>query len=165
MCETTTLPVTAPRLCDCPSPQSTVRSRTALPLEVAAVTAKVKAAGKPTLGGVVGGVITRDGAFVTTTVTEPDAVPGELGVVGAGALLVELELPPPPVLGGAWAPTDAVTVACWLVTRTADAMPLASVETIAADRVPAVVLNCTGVDASALPFTSSTVAVIAEDPP
>src|SRR3954447_7812503 len=136
MCETTALPVTAPRLWGGElSPQSTVRSLTALPFDVAAVTAKVNAAGKPTLGGVVGGVITRDGAFVTTTVTEPDAVPDELGVVGVGARLAELELPPP-VLGGAWAPTDAVTVACWLVMRTADAMPLVSVDTIAADRLP-----------------------------
>src|SRR3954468_18615191 len=145
MCETTALPVTAPRLCVVPSPQSTVRSRTALPFEVAGVTAKVNAAGKPTLGGLVGGVITSVGAFVTTTVTEPDAVPDELGVVGAGALLAELELPPP-VLGGAWAPTDAVTVACGLVMSTADAMPLASVGTIEEDKLPAVVLNCTGVD-------------------
>src|SRR4051812_15956483 len=44
-------------------------------------------------------------------------------------------------------------------------MPLLSVCTIAADRVPALVLNCTGVDVSGLPFTSSTVAVIADDPP
>src|SRR3954447_278797 len=111
MCDTTAFPVTAPRLCVCPSPQSTVKSRTALPFDVAAVTANVNAAGKPTLGGVVGGVITSEGALVTTTVTEPDAVPDELGVLG-GALLDELELPPPPVLAGAWAPTDAVTVAC-----------------------------------------------------
>src|SRR4051794_26860393 len=166
MCETTAFPVTAPRLWGGElSPQSTVRSLTALPFDVAAVTAKVNAAGKPTLGAVVGGVITTDGAFVTTTVTEPDAVPDELGVGGAGALLVELELPPPAVLVGAWAPTDAVTVACWLVMSTADAMPLASVGTIEEDKLPAVVLNCTGVDASGLPFTSSTVAVIAEAPP
>src|SRR3954452_748195 len=101
MCDTTAFPVTAPRLCVCPSPQSTVKSRTALPFDVAAVTAKVNAAGKPTLGGVVGGVITRDGAFVTTTVAEPDAGPGEPGGLGARPVLVGLELPPAPVLGGA----------------------------------------------------------------
>ena len=44
-------------------------------------------------------------------------------------------------------------------------MPLPSVGTIPADSQPAVVQNCTGVDVSGLPFTSSTVAVIADDPP
>src|SRR5689334_20870282 len=102
--------------------------------------------------------MTSVGAFVTTTVTDPDAVPGELGV-GAGVLLDELELPPPPVEGGACAPTLAVTVACWLVIRVVDALPLPSVGTIAADNEPAVVENCTGVEVSGLPFTSRTVAV------
>src|SRR5438046_4962656 len=132
-CDTTALPVTAPRLCVVPSPQSTVRSRTALPFDVAAVTANVKEAGSPTLGGLAGGVITSVGAFETTTVTEPDAVPDELGALGGGVPLEELELPPPPVAGGACAPTLAVTVACWLVIRMIDALPLSSVGTIAAD--------------------------------
>src|SRR5512144_3032057 len=49
--------------------------------------------------------------------------------------------------------------------RMIEAVPLASVGTIAADSVPAVVENWTGVDVSALPLTSSTVAVIADEPP
>src|SRR5581483_2112282 len=114
MCDTTALPLTAPRLCVWPSPHETVRSRTALPFDVAAVTANVNAAGKPTLGGLVGGVITRFGALVTTTVTWPEAPPREEGGPGGGApLLEELEFgggvldEEPPV-----APTVAVTVAC-----------------------------------------------------
>src|SRR5205809_5848257 len=51
-CDTTALPVTAPRSCVEPSPQFTKTSRTALPLAAAAVTTNVNDAGNPALGGV-----------------------------------------------------------------------------------------------------------------
>src|SRR5580765_2201580 len=53
------VPVTAPRSCTpLPSPQLTLRSRTAAPLVVAAVTTNENVAGSPALGEVVGGVMT-----------------------------------------------------------------------------------------------------------
>jgi hypothetical protein len=67
------LPVTAPRDCLSPSPQSTVTSRTALLFCAGTVTANVNDAGNPALGGVVGGVITNVGTADTVTVTDPDA--------------------------------------------------------------------------------------------
>ncbi len=77
------VPDTWPRSCVVPSPQFTERSRTALPFAAAAVTAKVKVAGNPTLGGVDGGVIVSDGDAATPTVTVADACPEVLPVAGA----------------------------------------------------------------------------------
>ncbi len=71
--DATAVPVTAPRFEVSPSPQFTRSSRTALPFCAAAVTANVKLAGSPTLGGDDGGVITSDGADATFTTTVPDA--------------------------------------------------------------------------------------------
>src|SRR4029077_12317778 len=68
VCAPRGVPVTAPRSVVSPSPQRTMRSRTALPLAAAAVIAKVKFAGSPTLGGVVGGVMTSVGAVEMLTV-------------------------------------------------------------------------------------------------
>ena len=67
------------------------------------------------------------------------------GVVGGGV-----------VVGGAWAPTFAVTVACWLVANVVIARPLALVVTRAADNVPAVVEKLTGAESRALPLMSKT---------
>ncbi len=55
------------------SPQSTVRSRMALPFVVGTVTANVNDAGTPAVGGVVGGVMTSVGAAEMLTTTVPDA--------------------------------------------------------------------------------------------
>ena len=119
MCETETVPVTAPRSCDRPSPQLTVTLRIALPLVVAGVTANVNDAGSPALGGVVGPVMMSVGAPLTLTVTVPDAWPEVAGVVGVVGV---------PVAGGvlepACAPTAAVTVACDDVLRIVVAVPL-----------------------------------------
>src|SRR4029078_159611 len=67
-CVTVAFVLTAPRSWSVPSPQVTVRLRTA-PAPVGTVTAKVNVAGRPALGGVVGGVITRPGATATFTFT------------------------------------------------------------------------------------------------
>ena len=62
------------------------------------------------------------------------------------------------------APTDAVTVAVWLVVRTVDALPALPVGRCRGER-SAVVVKVTVVPVSALPLTSSTNAVIVELPP
>jgi len=117
--------VTTPRLCDEPSPQFTLTSRTALPFVVAAVTATVNDAGSPSPGGVVGGVIASPGAELTLTITVPDAWPED----AAGGVVV----PPPPVAGGVveppCAPMAAVTVAFEEVRKIVVARPLRSVVT------------------------------------
>ena len=109
------LPVTAPSDWLPPSPHRTVRSRTALPLAAAAVTANVNEAGRPALA-VVGGVITNVGAALTVTVTVPDACPLVVVVAGVVVPLPPVPpLPPLPVLGAVvvlCAPTLAVTTAC-----------------------------------------------------
>src|ERR1700688_826471 len=73
VCDAMAEPVTAPRSVVPPSPQLTLRSRTALPFVAAGVTTKVKFAGSPTLGAGEGGVIRRIGAAEMLTITEPDA--------------------------------------------------------------------------------------------
>jgi hypothetical protein len=117
-CVAVAVPDTWPRSWVVPSPQFTERSRTALPFAAAAVTAKVKVAGNPTLGGVDGGVITRFGEAATPTVTVADACPEVLPVAGAAG-----------VAGGAVplaaaAPTLAVTVAVCDVRSVVCARPL-----------------------------------------
>ena len=118
------MPVTTPRLCDEPSPQLMLTSRTALPFVVAAVTAMVNDAGSPSPGGLVGGVIASPGAELTLTITVPDAWPEE-----AGGVVV----PPPPVAGGVveppCAPIAAVTVAFEEVRKIVVARPPRSVVT------------------------------------
>src|SRR5215813_9331567 len=106
MCDTTALPVTAPRSVAEPSPQSTdtalVPSPATLPfcggVPFVPLTVIVKVAGRPALGGVVGGTMTIVGAEATLTMTLADAWPdadgvagvgvvGEPGVVGAGVVV------------------------------------------------------------------------------
>jgi hypothetical protein len=123
------LPVIAPRSwVGVPSPQFTVTSRIGLGFVVAGVTTNVNVAGTPALSGVVGGVIVRDGAPATLTITLPEAWPELAGVV------------PPPVVGGVvdggvvvdeppCAPTVPVTVAVVLVVNTVLATPLVFVLT------------------------------------
>ena len=166
MCDTTALPVTAPRSVAEPSPQSTLTALTALPFCAGTVTAIVKLAGKPALGGVVGGVMTMVGAaeMLTTTVAEawPDAdgvvvvgVPGAgVPVVGGGVVVV---LPPTPTL--------AVTVDVCAVVSVVAATPDASVLTTPALRFPAVAVNVTGMPFIRFPLTSNTVAEIVVEPP
>src|SRR5580658_4664363 len=55
-CATIWFPETTPRSCVWPSPQTTVTSRATAPLATL-VTANVNDAGRPALGGVLGGVI------------------------------------------------------------------------------------------------------------
>ena len=110
-CVTAAVPVTAPKLCTpLPSPQLTLKSRTAEPLVAAAVITNENVAGSPALGAVVGGVMTSVGAAMTPTVTVPEAWPGALPVAGAVGVVGLVG-----VVGvvGAVAPTLAVTVAVW----------------------------------------------------
>ena len=128
-------------------------------MAVAAVTVKVKNAGSPLVGAVVGAVTVMVGAAERFTVTVPDAWP---------ELLVVLVVPVPvpvPVVVVTCAPTLAVTIACVLVVNTDAAAPLVSVSTKPEDNVPAVVTKATGVATNALPLTSITMAVTVVDPP
>ena len=124
----------------------------------------MKLAGRPTLGGVVGGVIASVGAIEILTVTVPDAWP--LGAAGVG-----VGVPPAggfaggAVLVGAVAPTLAVTVATWLVVRVVEAAPSAPAVTSVCDKTPEVVVNDTGEDGSGLPLMSKTFAVTVVVPP
>jgi hypothetical protein len=67
------------------------------------------------------------------------------------------ELPLTPAVAVTVASTDVVNVTC--------AVPVASVLTRPPDKLPAEVANVTGTPCRALPFTSTTLAVIAEEPP
>ena len=128
----------------------------------ATVTANVNDAGKPALGGVVGGVITRAGAAEIVTLTDPDDCPVAPGVVVP--VPVPLPVPVPPV-AGACAPTLAVTVAGRLVVSTVVATPSASAVASDVDKTPAVVEKLTGAELSALPLMSKTDAVMVVEPP
>src|SRR5262245_28461646 len=102
----------------------------------------VNAAGSPSVT-VDGGVIVIVGAALTFTVTVPERWP-------------ELDpLPlPDPLPDELCAPTVAVTVACCVVVSVVDARPLPSVDTSPDPRLPALVVNATGVPISGLPLTS-----------
>src|SRR5262245_5989252 len=166
MCDWIEVPETAPRSRESPSPQSTRRFLIALPFVVAGVTTNVKLAGRPTLGGAVGGVLTSCGATAIWIVTGTDTWP-----VGDGVVVVPPPafppplFPPPPVAGGAVAPTVAVTVDCWLVVRIVEAAPSGPVVAADCDRTPAVVVNVTGENGSGLPLMSKTFAVTVVAPP
>lgn len=161
-CDTTAVPEMAPRDCGRePSPQITLTSRTALPFVAATVTANVNDAGKPALGGVAGGVITRAGAAEIVTLTDPDDCP-----VAGGVVVPEpVPVPVPPPVAGACAPTLAVTVAGRLVVSTEVATPSASAVASDVDKVPAVVEKLTGAELSPLPLKSKTAAVMVVEPP
>ena len=126
-----------------------------VPAPVGVVVATVNVPGRPALIGVDGGVMTSVGAAETVTTTEPDACPDAAGVV----------VPPVPPVGGAWAPTLAVTVVCWLVVNVAVATPFASVVRAEEESEPAVDDRLTGAELSPLPLMSKTDTVIVVEPP
>jgi hypothetical protein len=118
----------------------------------------VNAAGKPAVGAVDGGVITKPGADRIPTVTVPDAWPA---VPPAGGVV--------PVVGGVVvppvAPTLAVTVAAVTVCSVVTARPLASVDTNTSDSVPAVVEKLTGAEVNGFPLISRTTVEMVDLPP
>jgi len=126
---------------------------------VGTVTANVNVAGRPALGGVVGGVITRPGAVATFTFTVPDADPVLVPPV------VPPPVVPPPVPVPACTPTLAVTVAVVDVESVDVATPFTSVTLTLGAIVPASVENATVAEGSALPFRSETSAEMIDVPP
>ena len=87
------LPVKLPSGRIWPSPQLTTTLLTALGFCAPAVTTKVKFAGSPLVGAVLGGVIRICGPLDTLTVTELLAVPPVLGVAGVVGVL-GVDVPP-----------------------------------------------------------------------
>jgi hypothetical protein len=118
----------------------------------------VKVAGSPAAGGAVPtNAIDAVGWAMSDTVTEP-------------CVFEPVCVPPPPVVPpldplDEPAPTVAVTVAGWNVVKTVSATPFASVVTVGADSVPAVVANVTGAALSAFPLMSTTFAAMVLAPP
>jgi type II secretory pathway pseudopilin PulG len=119
--------------------------------------------GEPAVKVPVGGVIVIVGVPATLIVTVPDTcvdvdppvpVPVPVPVPGGGVVV------PVPLM-----PAVAVTVASTDVFSVVTAVPVASVITLVAASVPALVVNVTGTCSSAFPLVSATDAVIVETPP